>query len=123
MVVRCRGGHGVVRVSSSQRTMGVPELGPGELEGLMGKRKGAAVAAVAAMGGVPGLAARLKTDAARGLPDEAAVREARAKFGENKIPPRASKSFLELCWMAMQVQDDDEDDDDDDGYDGWRTRC
>ncbi|XP_031422337.1 plasma membrane calcium-transporting ATPase 3 isoform X2 [Clupea harengus] len=50
-----------------------------------------------------GLCQRLKTSPTEGLSDNAADLEKRKEvFGQNFIPPKQAKSFLELVWEALQ---------------------
>lgn len=54
-------------------------------------------------GGANGLCTKLRTDAISGLSgDEADLQLRREVFGSNTIPPKKSKTFLQLVWEALQ---------------------
>ncbi|XP_077013585.1 plasma membrane calcium-transporting ATPase 4 isoform X4 [Tamandua tetradactyla] len=54
-------------------------------------------------GGVQNLCSRLKTSPVEGLSGNPADLEKRRRvFGQNVIPPKRSKTFLELVWEALQ---------------------
>ncbi|XP_023656501.1 plasma membrane calcium-transporting ATPase 1-like isoform X2 [Paramormyrops kingsleyae] len=54
-------------------------------------------------GGIHGLCSKLKSSPVEGLTGYPAETEKRkAEFGQNHIPPKQSKSFLQLVWEALQ---------------------
>eukprot|EP00392_Amoebophrya_sp_AT5.2_P004053 g4058.t1 len=56
---------------------------------------------VRALGSVRGIASKLNVDVGLG-PEASAVPSLRAAFGENRIPTRPSKTYLQLLWVACQ---------------------
>ncbi|XP_036609320.1 plasma membrane calcium-transporting ATPase 4 isoform X1 [Trichosurus vulpecula] len=75
-----------------------------ELRHLMELRTSEAVAEInQRFGGVQGLCEKLKTSNTEGLSGNPADLERRKQvFGENLIPPKKAKTFLELVWEALQ---------------------
>ncbi|GAA5906237.1 hypothetical protein JCM6882_006083 [Rhodosporidiobolus microsporus] len=62
---------------------------------------------LASLGGTPGVLKGLKTSAQTGLTETggagssvAEAEDRRRVYGENRVPAKKSKSFLELCWAA-----------------------
>ncbi|XP_018432276.1 PREDICTED: plasma membrane calcium-transporting ATPase 2-like [Nanorana parkeri] len=54
-------------------------------------------------GGVPNICRRLKTSPVEGLSGNLAdLEKRRQEFGKNFIPPKKSKTFLQLVWEALQ---------------------
>ncbi|XP_005987133.1 plasma membrane calcium-transporting ATPase 2 isoform X1 [Latimeria chalumnae] len=54
-------------------------------------------------GGIDGFCRRIKTSAIEGLPGTAAdLDKRRQTFGQNFIPPKKPKTFLQLVWEALQ---------------------
>ncbi|XP_075052145.1 plasma membrane calcium-transporting ATPase 4 isoform X1 [Mixophyes fleayi] len=75
-----------------------------ELRDLMELRSGEAVNRIReSYGGVPNICRRLKTSPVEGLSGNLADLEKRRQtFGKNFIPPKKSKTFLQLVWEALQ---------------------
>ncbi|XP_063811340.1 plasma membrane calcium-transporting ATPase 4 isoform X2 [Pseudophryne corroboree] len=75
-----------------------------ELRDLMELRSGEAVTRIReTYGGVPNICRRLKTSPVEGLSGNLADLEKRRQtFGKNFIPPKKSKTFLQLVWEALQ---------------------
>ncbi|CAL8338670.1 unnamed protein product [Lota lota] len=75
-----------------------------ELRSLMEQRASEAVARVQEeYGGVEGLCSRLNTSPTEGLTSsQADLDKRREVYGENTIPPKKPKTFLELVWEALQ---------------------
>uniref|UniRef100_A0A674II06 Calcium-transporting ATPase n=1 Tax=Terrapene triunguis TaxID=2587831 RepID=A0A674II06_9SAUR len=75
-----------------------------DLRTLMELRSGEAVARINdTYGGVQNICKRLKTSPVEGLSGNPADLEKRRQvFGQNFIPPKKSKTFLQLVWEALQ---------------------
>ncbi|XP_046538448.1 plasma membrane calcium-transporting ATPase 4 isoform X1 [Equus quagga] len=75
-----------------------------DLRKLMELRSGDAIDQIHAhYGGVANLCSRLKTNPVEGLSGNPADLERRKQvFGQNLIPPKKPKTFLELVWEALQ---------------------
>ncbi|XP_049588480.1 plasma membrane calcium-transporting ATPase 1 isoform X1 [Syngnathus scovelli] len=75
-----------------------------DLRGLMELRSGEAVGKIRDdYGDVQGICRRLKTSPIEGLSGNPVDLEKRhAAFGQNFIPPRKAKTFLQLVWEALQ---------------------
>ncbi|XP_030231431.1 plasma membrane calcium-transporting ATPase 2 isoform X6 [Gadus morhua] len=75
-----------------------------ELRSLMEQRATEAVVRVQEeYGGVEGLCSRLNTSPTEGLTSsQADLDKRREVYGENTIPPKKPKTFLELVWEALQ---------------------
>ncbi|XP_057218479.1 plasma membrane calcium-transporting ATPase 4 isoform X3 [Triplophysa rosa] len=75
-----------------------------QLRQLMELRSGEAVSKIAeCYGDVQGICRRLKTSAIDGLSgDPADLEKRRTVFGQNLIPPKKPKTFLQLVWEALQ---------------------
>ncbi|XP_060628995.1 plasma membrane calcium-transporting ATPase 4 isoform X4 [Anolis sagrei] len=75
-----------------------------DLRGLMEVRSGEAVNRINdTYGGVHSLCKRLKTSPVEGLSGNPADLEKRRQaFGQNFIPPKKAKTFLQLVWEALQ---------------------
>uniref|UniRef100_A0A6Q2X9K3 Calcium-transporting ATPase n=1 Tax=Esox lucius TaxID=8010 RepID=A0A6Q2X9K3_ESOLU len=75
-----------------------------ELRGLMELRGGEAVVKIQEdYGDMDGLCQRLKTSPTEGLSGDVTDLEKRKEaFGQNLIPPKKPKTFLELIWEALQ---------------------
>ncbi|XP_042259735.1 plasma membrane calcium-transporting ATPase 1-like isoform X2 [Thunnus maccoyii] len=75
-----------------------------ELRGLMELRSGEAVNKIRdTYGDVQGICRRLKTSPIEGLSGNPVDLEKRhAAFGQNFIPPKKAKTFLQLVWEALQ---------------------
>ncbi|KAA0707741.1 Plasma membrane calcium-transporting ATPase 4 [Triplophysa tibetana] len=75
-----------------------------QLRQLMELRSGEGVSKIAeCYGDVQGICRRLKTSAIEGLSgDPADLEKRRAVFGQNFIPPKKPKTFLQLVWEALQ---------------------
>ena len=52
---------------------------------------------------IAGLCSILSSSTEGGLKDEEEINKKRAEFGANVVPPRPAKSFIALCWDALQV--------------------
>ncbi|XP_077387065.1 plasma membrane calcium-transporting ATPase 1-like isoform X1 [Festucalex cinctus] len=76
----------------------------GDLRGLMELRSGEAVNKIRDdYGDVQGICRRLKTSPIEGLSGNPVDLEKRhAAFGQNFIPPKKAKTFLQLVWEALQ---------------------
>uniref|UniRef100_A0A0N4Z4H1 Calcium-transporting ATPase n=1 Tax=Parastrongyloides trichosuri TaxID=131310 RepID=A0A0N4Z4H1_PARTI len=73
-----------------------------DLRSLMEYRSSEAVERIHSLyGSITGLCQKLCTDPSHGI-DEKEVTERAIAFGENKIPPPKSKTFLELAWDACK---------------------
>uniref|UniRef100_A0A669DEN3 Calcium-transporting ATPase n=1 Tax=Oreochromis niloticus TaxID=8128 RepID=A0A669DEN3_ORENI len=75
-----------------------------ELRGLMELRSAEAVTKIAEYyGDIQGLCNRLKTSPIDGLSGQPAdIEKRKTVFGENFIPPKKPKTFLQLVWEALQ---------------------
>ncbi|XP_056591333.1 plasma membrane calcium-transporting ATPase 4 isoform X1 [Triplophysa dalaica] len=75
-----------------------------QLRQLMELRSGEGVSKIAeCYGDVQGICLRLKTSAIEGLSgDPADLEKRRTVFGQNFIPPKKPKTFLQLVWEALQ---------------------
>lgn len=75
-----------------------------EMRGLMELRGGEAVTRINDVyGGVQNICRRLKTSPVEGLSGNPADLEKRRQvFGQNVIPPKKAKTFLQLVWEALQ---------------------
>ncbi|XP_069094553.1 plasma membrane calcium-transporting ATPase 4 isoform X4 [Pleurodeles waltl] len=75
-----------------------------EMRGLMELRGGEAVTRINEVyGGVQNICRRLKTSPVEGLSGNPADLEKRRQvFGQNVIPPKKAKTFLQLVWEALQ---------------------
>uniref|UniRef100_A0A3Q4MCI6 Plasma membrane calcium-transporting ATPase 1 n=1 Tax=Neolamprologus brichardi TaxID=32507 RepID=A0A3Q4MCI6_NEOBR len=75
-----------------------------ELRGLMELRSAEAVTKIAEYyGDIQGLCNRLKTSPIDGLSGQPAdIEKRKTVFGENLIPPKKPKTFLQLVWEALQ---------------------
>ena len=74
-----------------------------QLMELMSQRRQEAVDRVNEYGGVEGIGKQLETDLKSGISGTAGELETRTTtFGENVIPSIPAKSFIALCWDAIQ---------------------